>query len=53
MVEIWESVIEDDDSMRRWEAKIHKLRHHLRGWAKNVSGANRKEKKRLLDRLMS
>jgi hypothetical protein len=29
------------------------LRQHLRGWAKNVSGANRKKEKGLLDRLDS
>jgi hypothetical protein len=29
------------------------LRQYLRGWAKNVSGANKKEKKKLLDRLDS
>jgi hypothetical protein len=48
--EIWESVSEEVDSMRRWQAKIRRLRQHLRGWAKNVSGAN-KEKKGLLDKL--
>jgi hypothetical protein len=35
----------------RWQAKIRKLRQHLRGWAKNVSGAYKKEKKELLDKL--
>jgi hypothetical protein len=29
--EIWESVTEEDDSMRRWQTKIRKLRQHLRG----------------------
>jgi hypothetical protein len=29
------------------------LRQHLRGWAKNVSGANKKEKKDLLDTIDS
>jgi hypothetical protein len=29
------------------------LRQYLWGWAKNVSGANKKEKKKLLDRLDS
>ena len=28
-----------------------RLRQHLRGWAKNVSGAYKKEKKELLDKL--
>jgi hypothetical protein len=51
--EIWESVTEGEDSIWRWQAKIRRLRQHLRGWTKNVSGANRKEKKGLLDRLDS
>jgi hypothetical protein len=34
-------VIEENDSMRRWQAKICRLRQHLRGWPKNISGANR------------
>ncbi|WVZ90647.1 hypothetical protein U9M48_036931 [Paspalum notatum var. saurae] len=34
-----------------WQAKIRRLRQHLRGWAKNVGGAYKKEKKVLLDKL--
>jgi hypothetical protein len=49
--EIWESVAEEEDSIRQWQAKIQRVRQHLRGWAKNVSGANKKEKQRLLDKL--
>ena len=37
--------------LERWQAKIRRLRQHLRGWAKNVSGAYKKEKKELLDKL--
>jgi hypothetical protein len=37
--------------MRCCQAKIHRLRQHLRGWAKNVSGANEKEKNGLSDKL--
>jgi hypothetical protein len=33
------------------ESKIRRLQQHLRGWAKNVSGANKKEKKRSQDKL--
>jgi hypothetical protein len=29
--EIWESVTDEEDSMRRWQAKIRRLRQHLRG----------------------
>jgi hypothetical protein len=38
-------VFEEDDNMRRWHAKIRRLRQYLRGWAKNISGANKKEKR--------
>ena len=37
--------------MERWQAKIRRLCQHLRGWAKNTSGALKKEKKKILDRL--
>jgi hypothetical protein len=49
--EIWKSVSEEVDCMRHWQAKIRRLREHLRGWAKNISGANKKAKKGLLDKL--
>jgi hypothetical protein len=39
--------------MEKWQAKIRRLRQHLRGWVKNVSGAYKKEKKDLLDKLDS
>jgi hypothetical protein len=49
--EIWENVVDEENSMRQWQAKIRRVRQHLRGWAKNVSRANKKEKKGLLDKL--
>jgi hypothetical protein len=42
--EIWKSVTKEEDRMRQWQAKIQRLRQHLRGWAKYVSGVNKKEK---------
>jgi hypothetical protein len=30
--------------MQRWQNKIRRLRQFLRGWAKNMNGAYRKEK---------
>jgi hypothetical protein len=48
--EIWESVDDEEDSMRCWLSKIRRVHQHLRGWVKNVSGTN-KEKKELLDKL--
>jgi hypothetical protein len=35
----------------RWQNKLRKLRQYLRGWAKNTSGSNKKEKKEVLGRL--
>jgi hypothetical protein len=49
--EIWENVVDEENSMRQWQAKIRRVRQHLRGWAKNVSRANKKETKGLLDKL--
>jgi hypothetical protein len=49
--EIWDSVDDLDDKFKSWQSKIRILRQHLRGWVKNVSGANKKEKKELLDKL--
>ena len=37
--------------LEKWQAKIRRLRQYLRGWAKNVSGAYKKEKKILLEKL--
>jgi hypothetical protein len=48
---IWDSVEDLDDELKSWQSKMRRLRQHLRGWAKNVSGANKKKKKELLDML--
>jgi exonuclease III len=50
---IWSNEVVSGTAMERWQAKIRRLRQHLRGWAKNVSGAYKKEKKKLLDTLDS
>lgn len=49
--DIWSGVNDGDTPMERWQAKIRKLRQHLRGWAKNTSGHYKKEKKAILNRL--
>jgi hypothetical protein len=49
--EIWDSVNDLDDKLKSWQSKIRRLRQHLRGWTKNVSGTNKKEKKEFLDKL--
>jgi hypothetical protein len=48
---IWQSEIEGSNPLERWQAKIRRLRHHLRGWAKQTAGSYRKEKKMLLSLL--
>ena len=49
--DIWENTVRGQTSLERWQFKIRRLRQHLRGWAKNVSGTYKKEKKQLLDKL--
>jgi exonuclease III len=49
--DVWHSVTVDGTPLERWQAKIRRLRQYLRGWAKNVSGAYKKEKKLLLNKL--
>ena len=49
--DVWHSVVVEGTPLERWQAKIRRLRHYLRGWAKNVSGAYKKEKKELLNKL--
>jgi hypothetical protein len=43
--DIWQSVITEGTPLERWQAKIRRLRQYLRGWAKNLSGAYKKEKR--------
>ena len=49
--EVWSYESRGQSPMENWQAKIRKLRQHLRGWAKNVSGAYKKEKKGILNSL--
>jgi hypothetical protein len=37
--------------LERWQAKVRRLRQYLRGWAKNLSGAYKKEKTTILNKL--
>lgn len=48
---IWSEEVPGNTSMERWQGKNRKLRKFLRGWAKNVSGHNKKEKKVILEKL--
>jgi hypothetical protein len=44
--DIWLKEQTGATTMERWQAKIRKLRQHLRGWMKNVSGAYKKKRKK-------
>jgi hypothetical protein len=48
---IWQSATEGSTPLERWQAKIRRLRQHLRGWAKHTAGSYIKEKKMLLSLL--
>uniref|UniRef100_C6JRS1 DUF4283 domain-containing protein n=1 Tax=Sorghum bicolor TaxID=4558 RepID=C6JRS1_SORBI len=41
----------DGSPIQRWQAKIRRLRQYLKGWAKNVSGAYKKEKTTIVNKL--
>jgi len=49
--DVWNSVVDTGTPIERWQNKIRRLRQYLRGWAKNISGHYKKEKKELLDKL--
>jgi hypothetical protein len=46
--EVWKKERRGTSLMQIWQNKIRKLRQFLRGWAKNMNGAYKKEKKELL-----
>jgi hypothetical protein len=41
---VWSDTTSGRTPLERWQGEIHRLRHHLRGWAKNMSGHYKKEK---------
>ncbi|WVZ83656.1 hypothetical protein U9M48_030783 [Paspalum notatum var. saurae] len=49
--DVWQSNDSGSNPMDRWQAKIRRLRQHLRGWAKNARGAYKKKKKLFLEKL--
>jgi hypothetical protein len=51
--DVWSNTTIGQSSMERWQGKIHMVRQYLQGWAKNVSGQNKKEKKEILNILDS
>jgi hypothetical protein len=50
VTDVWQSTSVDGSPIERWQAKIRRLRQYLRGWAKNVSGAYKKEKMTILNK---
>jgi hypothetical protein len=48
---VWHNTLVIGSPIERWQTKIRRLRQHLRGWAKNVSGAYKKEKTTILNKL--
>jgi hypothetical protein len=49
--ELWTNTNVEGSRMEIWQTKIKKVRQFLRGWEKNMSGNNRKEKKKILNTL--
>jgi hypothetical protein len=44
--DIWTNTTVGQTPMEIWQGKIRRLRQHLRGWAKNISGRCKKEKRK-------
>jgi len=49
--DVCQSTLVEGSPIERWQAKIRRLRQYLRGWAKSVSGAYKKEKTNILNKL--
>ena len=45
VAEIWNERDKGSNAMEGWQNKIIRLRQFLRGWVRNVRGANKREKK--------
>jgi hypothetical protein len=51
VAEVWQRETKGSNSLERWQNKIRSLRRYLRGWAKNMNGSYKKEKKEILGKL--
>jgi exonuclease III len=51
VAEVWQRETKGSNSLERWQNKIRSLRRYLRGWAKNMNGLYKKEKKEILGKL--
>jgi hypothetical protein len=49
--DIWTHIVVGSTIMERWQGKIRRLQQYLRGWAKNIGGQYKKEKKEILNTL--
>jgi hypothetical protein len=47
--DLWPNTTTGATPIKRWQGKIRRVRQYLRGWAKNVSGQYKKEKKEILN----
>jgi hypothetical protein len=45
VTEVWKKENRGTTPMQKWQNKIRRLRQFLRGWAKNMNGAYKKEKR--------
>jgi hypothetical protein len=48
---VWQSKRRGTNAMEIWQNKIRLLRRYLRGWSKNLNGANKKEKKDVITKV--
>ncbi|WVZ80083.1 hypothetical protein U9M48_027589, partial [Paspalum notatum var. saurae] len=48
VAKVWKRESKGSSPIQIWQNKIRNLRQFLRGWAKNVSGSNKKEKKEII-----
>jgi len=49
--DVWNSTPAHGSPIERWQAKIRRLHQYLRGWTKSESGAYKKEKTAILNKL--
>jgi hypothetical protein len=51
VIEVWQRENKGSTSLEKWQNKIRTLRCYLRGWAKNINGTYKKEKKDIMSKL--
>lgn len=48
VADVWRKEVKGGTELERWQNRIRRVHQFLRGWAKNTSGAYKKEKANLL-----